>query len=649
MSGVPCVPVISGKRFFDASSNSDRELLGHIGYSMLPARRLLETCIIPNLESQPTWLLSPLIEFIFDQYQLAGKHDLIRSLSAIPFVRVCDKRDLSPAIRLKPSDVIDQSSEISKLYFDDEQVFGSGEYSFGRPYHQVLILLGMKSDFDADIADERIHNYYTRNENDDEMIEKYTSLLMYLNGSESKFKFRDEWLPFMRIPALKGDKRVVLHPSQCRPQLFISLVEGVLGIVPTHVESFLWTKFGWDSDIEPGIISSRIDFIVSNPSSSDVQVQQALYPVLEHLNTQVDSGAITDYVTEINSKLGSKAWLPGSIKGLWPPDRVFIKDARGFEPYMSEIPLIWSQNLEKILMMLKVARVPTANHLLDFMASVKSTEPLSYPHMNAVIIALQRLESNSETPFLKKLMIPDTSGILLSIEEFSPKSRSDGNIRLAHSRVPPGLTFKYGIPQMKDDLAYLEQSSSVKFVELFDEFGQQENTVTRNSKNKKSSMWSSLNEFVANAEDSGSAKNACWILDSEKSKFPSKKIFCKELQEWQTPALYFYYDGVFTDSDFEALINVGIESQGSSKIGTYGLGSLSLYLFTDIPSMISGEHFIIFDPTRRYLPFITGVPRRKAGVMLKLSLMKSSYPDHLAPFVGIGGYTLSMPSASLLN
>ena len=122
----------------------------------------------------------------------------------------------------------------------------------------------MKSDFDADIADERIHNYHTRNENDDEMIEKCTSLLMYLNGSESKFKFRDEWLPLMRIPALKANNRVVLHPSQCRPQLFMSLVEGVLGIVPIHVERFLWTKFGWDSDLEPGIISSQIDFILSS-------------------------------------------------------------------------------------------------------------------------------------------------------------------------------------------------------------------------------------------------------------------------------------------------------------------------------------------------------------------------------------------------
>ena len=351
--------------------------------------------------------------------------------------------------------------------------------------------------------------------------------------------------------------------------------------------------------------------------------------------------------------LSSKAWLPGSAKGLWPPDRVFIKDARGFEPYMSEIPLMWSQNLQKILMMLKVAEVPTANHLLDFIASVKSTEPLSDPHMNAVIIALQRLESNSEPPFLKRLMIPDARGILLSIGEFSPKSRSDGNkIRLAHSRVPPGLTFKYGIPQVEGDLAYLEQSSSVKFVDLFHEFGQQENTVTRNSKTiKESSVWSSFNEFVANAEDSGSANKACWILDSEKSKFPSKKIFCKGLQQWQTPALYFYNDGVFTDSDFEALVNIGMgsKSHDSSKIGTYGLGSLSMYLFTDIPSMISGEHFIIFDPTRRYLPYITGGPRRKAGVMLQLSLMRSSYPDHLAPFVGIGGYTLGTTSVSLIN
>src|SRR5205814_6655681 len=121
---------------------------------------------------------------------------------------------------------------------------------------------------------------------------------------------------------------------------------------------------------------------------------------------------------------------------------------------------------------------------------------------------------------------------------------------------------------------------------------------------KESSQWASVNEFIANAEDSGSATKAHWILDPEECKFSSENIFCDELREWQSRALYFYNDGELTESDFEALVKVGIgsKSSNSSKIGKYGFGSLTMYRFTDVPSMISGEYFVIFDPSRTYLP-----------------------------------------------
>jgi sacsin len=177
----------------------------------------------------------------------------------------------------------------------------------------------------------------------------------------------------------------------------------------------------------------------------------------------------------------------------------------------------------------------------------------------------------------------------------------------------------------------------------FEEYIQEENILTRISKTvKESSLWISLNEFVANAEDCGTASKVTWILDSERSTFPSKRIFCKELKAWQTPALYIYNDGIFSDSDFKALVNIGMgsKSEDTSKIGKYGLGSLTMYLFTDVPSMISGEYFIIFDPTRKHLPFERRHRRRQAGMRLRLSQMKSRFEDHLIPFVGIGGYTL---------
>ena len=74
-----------------------------------------------------------------------------------------------------------------------------------------------------------------------------------------------------------------------------------------------------------------------------------------------------------------------------------------------------------------------------------------------------------------------------------------------------------------------------------------------------------------------------------------------------------------------------------------------MYHFTDIPSLISGEYFVIFDPSRKYLPLSNG--RTRAGLRVPLSIMKVKFKDHLIPFVGIGGYSsgTSCVSSSLTN
>ena len=52
--------------------------------------------------------------------------------------------------KLKPSEVVDRSSGLAELYFDDESVFGHGVYAPDGKYYQALRILGMKRDFDVD-------------------------------------------------------------------------------------------------------------------------------------------------------------------------------------------------------------------------------------------------------------------------------------------------------------------------------------------------------------------------------------------------------------------------------------------------------------------------------------------------------------------
>lgn len=41
--------------------------------------------------------------------------------------------------------------------------------------------------------------------------------------------------------------------------------------------------------------------------------------------------------------------------------------------------------------------------------------------------------------------------------------------------------------------------------------------------------------------------------------------------------------------------------------GRFGLGFNAVYHFTDLPSIVSGEHLVMFDPHTKYVPGATSV------------------------------------------
>ena len=347
-----------------------------------------------------------------------------------------------------------------------------------------------------------------------------------------------------------------------------------------------------------------------------------------------------EYITKVKSKISSEAWLPGLTDGLWPPNRVFACGAREFEPYLSELPPGYWRNHGKILKQIGVSHAPSAEQFVEFISALQSTEPLSSNSMDKVITALERLRSRFPEFISSSLLVPDVHQMLVCVDQFNPADGKSGkSIQYAHPRVPKDIVYQYDIPQLEDDLAVFRHLNGP---DIFEEYCQQEDFVTRISTAlNEVSLWSTFNEFVANAEDCGSATQFSWILDSENAQYPSEAILCEGLRAWQTPALYSYNDGVFSDADFEALVKIGLGSKDcSSKIGKYGIGSLTMYLFTDVPSMISGPYFIMFDPSRRYLPLDSHHRQRRGGLRVRLAQMRSRYKDHLEPFVGIGGYNL---------
>lgn len=625
---LPVTPVLSGIQLLDAADEGDARLLTELGHTPVPTKTFLEKYVVPNIEDQPLYLMDPLIRFIFDNVTV--NETWYKQLENTAFIAVRSRDGIPSSTRRKPSEVIDHNSAVAGLFFDDEEVFGDGIYAAGTVYHNHLKILGVKSHFDAEIADNRIREF-ANIETCEELYKKCELLLECLSDRGSSVPFESEWKDLLKLPAISVDgSRVVLRASECRPESFKPVVENALGIVPIYVKPALQNDLGWNALLEPNVLGKRIDAIVTRSTLSTIET--VLLPIFEYIKSKTTElgNQIGDYVNNIKSHISVQAYIPGSIEGLWPCDKVFFQDAHDFEPYITILPRSYAP-VADVIKLFGVADYPSPQCLVNILSQLPTNRALEATELDISIKILCRVQWFDDVDSTQ-LRIPGTDGRLYPINEFSPS-----NHVFAHPQVPEAFAFKYQIPRVHDDTAFLQHLSET---DVFEDYCQEEQITIRIANTlKEYSLSTSFSEFIANAEDCGSATRVCLYLDAEDIRFPSDNLFSEVLSAWQTPSFYVYNDGVFSEDDFKAFINTGAGSKAddSSKIGRHGLGSLTMYHFTDVPSMISGGYFIIFDPSRTYLPLRQG--RRRAGMRIPLSLIKTRHRDHLVPFTGIGGYS----------
>ena len=69
--------------------------------------------------------------------------------------------------------------------------------------------------------------------------------------------------------------------------------------------------------------------------------------------------------------------------------------------------------------------------------------------------------------------------------------------------------------------------------------------------------------------------------------------------------------------------------------GRFGLGFNAVYNLTDLPSFVSGDHVVLFDPHARHLP---GISPAQPG--LKISFTRADllaqFPDAFRPYLQFG-------------
>ncbi|CAG2239592.1 Sacsin [Mytilus edulis] len=113
------------------------------------------------------------------------------------------------------------------------------------------------------------------------------------------------------------------------------------------------------------------------------------------------------------------------------------------------------------------------------------------------------------------------------------------------------------------------------------------------------------------------------------------------MSECQGPALWVYNDAQFCEADLKNITKVEEATKDLSKIGKFGVGFCSVYNLTDVPSFVSGNILVFFDPQGAYL-----MKNKTKGMKIDMNLPRNQrllrkWSDQFKPFQNIFGCDLS--------
>ena len=145
-------------------------------------------------------------------------------------------------------------------------------------------------------------------------------------------------------------------------------------------------------------------------------------------------------------------------------------------------------------------------------------------------------------------------------------------------------------------------------------------------------------ELVQNADDAG-ATEVKFLVDWRHHK--TESLFSPSMKACQGPALVAWSNSLFTNDDFQNIQKLAgaTKKDDLEKIGRFGLGFNSVYHFTDVPSFVSRNFAVFFDPCTTHLGAMIEAKSRP-GIMIDFEENPDSlhaYPDQFKPYHGLFG------------
>ncbi|OMO98695.1 Zinc finger, RING-type [Corchorus olitorius] len=466
--------------------------------------------------------------------------------------------------------------------------------------------------------------------------------------------------PFQSIPWPVVTSKVA-PPKLVRLQTDLWLVSASMRILDGECSSTaLSYNLGWLSP--PGgsaIAAQLLELGKNNELVKEHVLRQELALAMPRIYSILMNMIGSDEMDIVKAVLEGCRWIWVG-DGFATSDEVVLDGPLHLAPYIRVIPMDLAVFKELFLELGIREFLKSSDYadILSRMAARKGSSPLDAHEIRAAILIVQHL-SGVQFHEQVKIYLPDVSGRLLPASDlvyndapwllgsddsdtlFTGPSAAVLNARrtqkFVHGNISNEVAEKLGVCSLRRILlAESADSMNLSLSGAAEAFGQHEALTTRLKHILE--MYADgpgiLFELVQNAEDAG-ASEVIFLLD--KTQYGTSSILSPEMADWQGPALYCFNDSVFSPQDLYAISRIGQESKLEKPfaIGRFGLGFNCVYHFTDIPTFVSGENIVIFDPHASNLP---GISPSHPGLRIKFVGRKvlEQFPDQFSPFLYFG-------------
>ncbi|KAK1273593.1 hypothetical protein QJS04_geneDACA019168 [Acorus gramineus] len=474
------------------------------------------------------------------------------------------------------------------------------------------------------------------------------------------------WCPVLVIAPLPtlpwpSASSTVAPPKLVRPLADMWLVSASMRILDGDYSSTaLMYGLGWSVPPSGSVIAAQLlELGKNNDLVTDQVFRQELALAMPKIYSLLMALIGSDEMEIVRAVLEGCRWIWVG-DGFATVDEVVLKGHLHLAPYIRVIPV----DLEVFRDLLVELGIRESLKPIDYasilcrMAIKKDRDPLDVQELRAAILVVQHLAEVRFQDLQVQIYLPDMSARLcpatdlvyndapwlLGPEESAseqtftiPLTTKKNTHKLVHGNISNDIAERLGVSSLRRLLlAESSDSMNLSLSGVAEAFGQHEDLTTRLKHIVE--MYADgpgiLFELMQNAEDAG-ASEVVFLLD--RTQYGTSSILSPEMAAWQGPALYCFNNSVFSPQDLYAISRIGQDSklENPSAIGRFGLGFNCVYHFTDVPSFVSGENIVMFDPHACHLP---GISPSHPGLRIKFvgRRILDQFPDQFAPYLHFG-------------